>query len=145
MTAVENGTTVTRNVCRIVGLSKPDGSGGPTTQSRISCRNVYIPNTVYMISSSAFVNVIPQNAPIFQGGGVKYTYLDGNCVGTIYKGTNYVDFARALSLDYFPYDKYAEVSSENISETPPLTPFTNISTVTDLDVNNKKLILQKKS
>ena len=144
---------VIKNVCRIVGLATTGGSGGLDTNSQISCRYLYIPNTVYMISGSAFAYVNPQNAPIFQSGGVGYTYLHTNAIGWVTDTAVYTGFVDKIDLSNgsFPYEGYAIVSGET-SIGVSFINLTSVSNIKDKNcpgnsTNNKAspILLKKKA
>ena len=142
---------VTKMVTRIVGLAKADGSAGISGSYMPKCRNIYIPNTVTMLSSKALCYIEPTNAPIFQDGGCNYLFLDLGSLGTrAAVGTNYFTFVNKINLEdgSFPYTKYASGVAEEATAAPSFESLTAISTIKNLNSENieganKKVVLSK--
>ena len=138
---LKSGDTI-KNVVRIVGLAESGGLKAIGNTYTAVCRYFYVPNTVYITSGSSFCFVEPKNSPIFQAGGVGYTYFDDNSFA-IRTNTIFSDFVDKLSLENgtFPYNKYAEVSSE--SSTPDFKDLNNIEQIKDKSLYATKLFLKK--
>ncbi len=129
----------TQNVCRIVGLAKSDGSGGAGGEG-VPCRNVFIPNTVYMVSGSSFMYLKPTGKVIFQSGGVKYTYFDTFALHRDAANDIYGLFLNKINLTdgTFPYKKYKAVSGEDDSVIDnngalSLSDLTSLQTIRDIN------------